>query len=144
MRTKRLERANFRVIELELYNYKNTKKEYEFLIDEILHGSPQPSEAIGASRGIDISNPTEKKVMKIVTSAHIIELDRRVKAIQFMIRMIENSPEPKKKELLDMKYFSQRYNDHNIIERLHIDRSTFFKWRKEIIVLVANQLGWRI
>jgi RinA family phage transcriptional activator len=143
IRTKHVERGNFKLIEIELYNYHKTKKEYEFLQEEIIQGSAPPSEAIGASRGIDVSKPTENKAIQL-TSPEILELRKRIDAIKYAIRMLDNQPEPKKKELLELKYFSQRYSDIGIMEKLHIERRTLYKWRREIISLIASQLGWKV
>lgn len=144
MRATQEQRLNFKIIETELYNYKNTVKELMFLESEIIEGSPPPNEAIGASRGIDISNPTQSKVMRLMTSAELADKRRKVDAIEFMLRMVDISPNQSKKELLQMKYFEQRYNNEEIMERLNIRRATFFKWQRHIVGLVASRLGLRV
>jgi RinA family phage transcriptional activator len=143
IRVRNIERANFKCIEFELYNYLNTLKEYQFLVAEIIDGQSPPSEAIGASRGIEISRPTEDKAIRL-SSAELLEIRNRIYAIQYMIRLIEAGKEPRKRDLLELKYFQQRLSDYGIMEKLHLSERTFFRWRNEIVGLVASKLGWRV
>ncbi|TAH62770.1 MAG: DUF1492 domain-containing protein [Gottschalkiaceae bacterium] len=134
------ERANFRMIESELYCYQESKKDLELMREEILEGSSFQEVAVQAGLG----NVTENKAIKLVSSVSIRETERRINAIEKAIDILKNSNEPRKLRLLEMKYFERRYTDTAIAEELYIDRSTFYRWRREIIELIANFLGCRV
>lgn len=141
MRRTPIERANFRLIESELYGYHDTLNEVETLKADIILSSPAHESEI---RSMDISNTTQQKALKMVSSPEIIELSRRVKAIQFALQMLKNAPEPKKCELLEKKYFERQLTDRGIMQALNIEQATFYRWRREIIQLIAMKLGWKV
>lgn len=134
---------HFKLIEDELFQYQSTLKRFQFLRDEILQGSAAQSEAIGASRGIDVSKPTERKAIQLVSSPELLEVHHRLEAIKRAIDIIYSLPEQKKKELFEL-FFIKRKSETYIIDTINVRRSTFYKWKREIIFLVARELGWSI
>lgn len=141
MRRTSIERANFRLIESELYTYHDTLNEVEALKADIILSRPTHESEI---RSTDISNTTQQKALKMVSSPEIIELSRRVKAIQFAIQMLKNAPEPKKYVLMEKKYFERNLTDQGVMRDLNIEQATFYRWRRETIQLIANKLGWKV
>lgn len=135
------ERANFKMIESELYCYHESKKELELMKEEILEGSQFQEVAVKSSA---VGDTTANKAIRLVTSVSIRETERRVNAIEKAIEILQNGSEPRKLRLLEMKYFERRYTDSGIAQELYIDRSTFYRWRKEIIQLIASFLGCRV
>lgn len=141
MRRTSIERANFRLIESELCGYHDTLNEVEALKADIILSSPAHESEI---RSTDTSDTTQQKALKIVSSPEIVELSRRVKAIQFALQMLKNAPEPRKYELLEKKYFERNLTDQGIMKALNIEQATFYRWRRETIQLIANKLGWKV
>lgn len=135
-----IKRANFRMIEAELYCYEESKEQLELLRKEIIESTP--SQEINVKTGP--GDPTQTKVIKLLNSREIIEMERRLKAIDKAIEILKTSNEPKKYKLLHMKYFERRYTDVGICMELGISERTFYRWRREIIELIANFLGCRV
>lgn len=141
MRRTSIERANFRLIESELYSFHDTLQELENLKKDIILSTPARESEI---RSTDISNETQARALNLVSSPEILELSRRVNAIQFAIDILTQAPEPRKYDLLRLKYFERRLTDSGIMRELSIEQATFYRWRREIIQLIANKLGWKV
>lgn len=130
-------RTYSQLIELELYHYKDTKLELEdYKLD--LEDLQARTESIGRNT---IANPTQARAIRVLTSIAIRETERRIAAIEYAIKVLSLSSEPRKLKLLEMKYFEKTYNDLAIQQELFIEQATFYRWRKEIIQLVAERLG---
>lgn len=132
--------ANFKVIEMELYNYKKTKLELELLREEILEETIRPDEVVSNN---SIGNTTQSKAIRLCTSLEIIEVSKRLGAIDYALACLEDRA-PEKMQLVRLKYFEARLTDKGVMEKLSIDRSTFYRWRREIISLIASRLGWKL
>ncbi len=128
------------MIEAELYCYHESKKDLRLMREEILEGTTYQEVAVQAG----IGNVTENKAIKLVSSASIRETERRINAIEKAIEVLQCSNEPRKLKLLEMKYFERKYTDIGIMGELYIGRPTFYRWRREIIELIANFLGCKI
>ncbi|GMG96835.1 DUF1492 domain-containing protein [Tepidimicrobium xylanilyticum] len=135
-----IKRANFKMIEAELYCYHESKKQLELLREEIIESTPQQEVSVKSGPG----DPTQTKAIKLVNNREIIEMERRLKAIDKAIEVLKTSNESRKYELLKMKYFERRYTDVGICMELGISERTFYRWRREIIELIANFLGCRV
>lgn len=135
----RIEKSNFKLIESELYCYNETKKELEQLEEEIIEGSAFQEVCVQSGTTGDT---TANKAVKLISSKAIIECERRIKAIDKTLLILQQNET--KLRLLQMKYFERRYTDIGIQNELHISDRTFYRWRKEIIKLVGNYLGWRV
>ena len=134
-----IERANFKAIEAELYGYLDTKKEIELMEEEILEGSPFQEVAVQSGTTGD---STASKAIKLVSSKELLEVRRRVNAIEKTLVILQQ--DEYKLRLLQMKYFERKFSDIGIQQELHISRETFYRWRREIIKLVGSYLGWRV
>jgi RinA family phage transcriptional activator len=135
-----IKRANFKMIEAELYCYHESKKQLELLREEIIESTPSQEISVKSSPG----DPTQTKAIKLVNNREIIEMERRLKAIDKAIEILKTNNESRKYELLKMKYFERRYTDVGICMELGISERTFYRWRREIIELIANFLGCRV
>ena len=135
-----IKRANFKMIEAELYCYEESKEQLELLREDIIESTPIQEVNVKTSPG----DPTQTKAIKLVNNREIIEMERRLKAIDKAIEVLKTSNEPRKYELLHMKYFERRYTDVGICMELGISERTFYRWRREIIELIANFLGCRV
>ena len=131
-----LEKGNFKLIEFELQHYHQTKKNYADYEDEIINSSSIASEI----RGTQISKPTEQKAIKLVSSLHLAEMKKRIDAIEYVMGILPES----KLGLLQEKYFNKRLTDYGIMQKFNIEQATFYRYRREIIQLIADRMGWRI
>ena len=139
MKEKQLKRTNFKLIELELYCYHESKRELELLRESILEGSSQNEDGI---RGSGISDVTGNKAIKLASSKELLEIERRLRAIEESLDIIKQDPQ--RYELLKMKYFDKKYTDTWIWMELDMSDRTFYRWRREIIELIGSRLGWRV
>lgn len=136
----KIEHSNFKMIEAELYCYQESKKELELMEEEILESTAYQEVAVQSGTTGDT---TANKALKLVSSREILEVKRRLGAIEKAINILKCGDE-KKLKLLEMKYFERRYTDQGIANELFIDRATFYRWRNEIISLIATYLGCRV
>lgn len=129
----------YRYIEHELYNYNNLVKEMEEIQDEIINASPTPSGERVQSSGL--SDMTSSKALKLVTNTRIKRIEDTLKGIETGIRILKTSPETRKYELLQMKYFDCQYTDSRIAQELNISIETFYRWKRQIILIMAMHMG---
>lgn len=140
MKKRTTEQLHFRLIESELFNYKETKREFERMQSDIIEGTAHSDVTVQAG----IGNPTEAKATKLLTSLEYIVLGNRIRAIEESLGIIKSCGEPNKYRLIEMKYFNRRYTDMGIWEELNIGKTTFYKWRGEVIHLIAGKLGYKV
>ena len=137
----RIEKSNFKTIESELYCYHESKKYLEELREEIIDSST--TQEIGAAiQSGSTGDTTGNKATKLAGSREILEVERRLRAIEKVLAILEK--DDKKLRLVQMKYFERRYTDIGISMELGISERTFYNWRKEIIRLIGQQLGWKV
>jgi len=136
----KIEAANFKMIESELYCYKDSLKYIADMEDDIINSTGGQSE-IHAS---GVSDITGNKAMRLASNRELIECKRRVQAIDSALQIVSISGESKKYEMIKMKYFDKKYTDYGIQKELPISRRTFYRWRKDVIELIAFNLGCRI
>lgn len=136
---RRIEKANFKAIEAELYGYFETKKELELMEEEILESTPNKEVVVQSGKAGD---STANKAIKLASSRELLETRRRIDAIEKTMYILQQNDT--KLDLLRMKYFDRRYTDQGIMMELHISHNTFYRWRREIVELVGSYLGWRV
>jgi RinA family phage transcriptional activator len=134
-----LKRANFKLIEKELYHYLARKAELEHERNNILNGTAFPEVCIQSGPG----NSTQSKAMQL-QSGVLMETARRLAAIEYGIQRLRTSPEPMRWELVKKKYFENRLTHEGIMAELCIGHDTFYRWRREFVELVAERLGWEV
>lgn len=132
-----------RVIEAEIRNYHRTVQE----LRELEEAMSYP--AVGGDFGervqtAGLSDPTAARAFRMMTSAELIEIRRRVDAIEYMIRVLKAHPEPGRYELIRLRYWDGRYTVPGICDKLNIGQRTYYRWRRDALQLVAERLGWRI
>lgn len=145
----KIEQLNFKTIEAELYGYHDTKRELELMEEEILEGTVYQEVAVQTGTTADT---TANKAVKLLSSKAILEVRRRIGAIDKAMDILrsqrtEVKPEKEYKDklrLLEMKYFERKFTDKGIMAELNIEKTTFYNWKKEIVSLVSLYLGWKI
>lgn len=131
-----IEKSNIRLIEAELYTYNETKKELELLVDDIIDSTPFIETAVQS----ELSDSTACKAIKLSSSKELIEIRKRISAIEKALSIL---PEEKMK-LVRLKYFERKLTDIGIISELHVSSKTYYRWKKEVIRLIGNYLGWKV
>jgi RinA family phage transcriptional activator len=135
----KIEHANFKAIEAELYGYQDTKKDLELIEEDIIESSPFQEVSVQSGTSGD---STANKAIKLSSSKELLEVRRRVNAIERALEILQK--DQIKLRLLQMKYFERKYTDSGIMNELHIGNNTFYRWRREIVKLVGSILGWKI
>lgn len=150
-RLRALRRANFRMIEAELYNYRWSKsilaqalRELNVMADSTVMAAPTDEPRVQTSwylNDIVFHRAEELIKQQRYTAAALRETARRLEAIEYMLRRLDQDPEKNKRRLIEMRYFDGRLSDEAIRQELAISESTFRRWRREAVELVAERLG---
>lgn len=130
----RLPRAIFRYVEHELYHYDETQKELQELRQEIVSISASPGFVIVNEN--NVSDSVARKVVKLVTNTAIARMTRTLAAIdKALMRLTEHH----------RQVFELRYRKHlpwqEICQEMSIDRSTYFRYRSQLVFMVAVEMG---
>lgn len=128
----RINKAVFRYIEFELYNYEQTKKDLELEKEQILEGSPCQEVAVQSSLG----DSTASKAIKLTTSASIIKNERVIKSIDKAISILGD----KHAKLFELKYIDCR-PPKEVWLLLGISDMTYYRYRRELIAMVGQIMG---
>jgi RinA family phage transcriptional activator len=128
----RIPPAVWRYIEYELYSYEQTKKDLEELRESIIESTPYSDIHVQSGPG----NPTEKKGLKLISSPAIIHLDRTVAAIEKTLNQLTEEHN----QLFNLKY-CQGKNWRVVCEEMPTSERTYFRLRREIVMLTAEKLG---
>lgn len=134
MLTLKINRAIFRYIEHELYNYDETIKEIQEIRNNIIEQSPYKETVPGSGY---ISDPTARKAIKLITSTAIARMERTIRAID---RALELLPE-EHNQLFQLKY-RQKWTMKQICDEIPTSERTYFRWRREIVEMVAKEMGF--
>ena len=142
-RDRNIRLANERVIEAEVRNYHQTLQTLRELEESIaLPGQVGDlSEQVATTEPGD---PTPSRAIRMMTSAQLLEIRRRVEAIEYMLRVVKASPEPARYDLIRLAYWDGRYTVIGICDQLKISKTTYYRWRREALQLVAERLGWEV
>ena len=141
-RDRHIRNASLRLIEAEIRNYHQTLKDLRELEESI--ALPGQGEFGNGTRSTEPGDPTPARAYKMMTSAQLLEIRRRVEAIEYMLRVVKASPEPGRYELIRLAYWDGRYTVMGICDKLNIGKTTYYRWRREALQLVAERLGWEI
>lgn len=128
----RINKAVFRYIEFELYNYEQTKKDLDLERERILESSPNQEVAVQS----DLGDSTANKAIKLTTSASIIKDERVINSIDKAISILGE----KHAKLFKLKYIDDR-PEKEVYLVMNISRGHYFKIRRELVETVGLQLG---
>jgi RinA family phage transcriptional activator len=137
----KLKKATFKHIESELYSYKDTLKEIEFIRNNIMFCKEEIDENVGGSRASLPGKPTESIATRLATHKRLAQLEEIVNAIE---KVYTRLPETHQK-LIRLKYWTkpQTLTWDGIADKLYISKRQAMRWRDEIIYAIAEVLGWR-
>lgn len=148
---RQIKRANFRRIELELQGYYLSRKmlaeslvELNVIADSTIVTRPPDEERVQSSgylSDIVASRVIEVDKYRTHTLMVLKETARWLDAIAYMLDQLKIDPEPRKQDLVRLKYFENRLTDEGIQMELGISESTFRRWRRQVVEMVATRLG---
>mgnify|MGYP000872409590 CR=1 FL=1 len=129
----KLDRAVFRYIEHELYNYDETKREIEELRMDIIEKAPLKEAIPGTGY---VSDPTARKAMKLVTSTALARMERTVRAIDRALARLTDEH----RQLFELKY-RQCLPWQRVCELIPLSERSYFRLRRELVLMVALEMG---
>ncbi|TLN22476.1 hypothetical protein FDZ71_03420 [bacterium] len=133
---KHLNRAQIRYIEHELYYYEQSKRELIQLREEITDsGGAIRYDTINVSGG-GPGNPTESKVIKLMSSPAIAHLSRTVTAVETSLDILTD----KHRDLFNLKYIL-RFDAGRICREMPTSERSYYRMRQELIEMVAHAMG---
>ena len=137
----KLKKATFKHIESELYSYHDTLKEINTLRKDIMFTKEDNDENVGGGRSSIPSSPTERIATRLATHKKLTRLEEVANAIE---KVYTGLPDDYQK-LVKLKYWTkpQLKTWDGIAKELHVGRMTAFRYRDEIVYVVAETLGWR-
>lgn len=140
MQTK-LKNGAFKHVESELHHYHETLKEIALLREQILTGSSNPDENVGGGRSNIPGNPTERKGLLLASNRQLDSMSRIVQAIDYVVTQLPDE----KRKLVKLKYWTkpQRLTWQGIAMELNISPRQAMRWREEIVIAIAQMIGWR-
>jgi hypothetical protein len=125
----------FKFVESELFGYDETKRELAELEADIIEETPL--KMAGGRSGI--SDPTARKVGKLISSPEIAAMSRRVRAVDGAMLMLGEAH----RELFDLRY--RRGWDWKMVHmEMHVSERTYFDLRRELVRTVAAKMGYRV
>jgi RinA family phage transcriptional activator len=133
----KLRKSTFRHIESELYCYHETKKEIERIRNDIMFAGKVQQE--GGRSGI--SNPTAAVATRLVTDKRLQKLEEVTDAIDVVVGMLDEH----RLKLLRLRYWTrpQLLTWDGIAREVNVSRRQAIYWREEIILAIAERIGWR-
>lgn len=129
----KLNRAVFRYVEHELFNYDETLKLIKELQQNIIEGTPFKETL---SSGGYISDPTAQKAVKLVTSTAIARMEMNARAINRALKLM-----PEQHRLLFELRYRQGKPMQQVCDEIPASERSYFRWRKEIVEVVAREMG---
>ena len=139
-RERNIRAATIKLIEAEIRNYHQTVQDMRELAEAIaMPGVVGEQLAVQAGGH---SDTTAVRAHQMMSSVVLRETRRRVDAIDYMLRVLAASPDRGRMELIRLLYWDCRYTMVGICDKLRISESTYRRWKREAIGLVAERLGW--
>lgn len=137
----KIKKATFKHVESELYCYHDTLREIEQLTKDIMFTKPNDDENIGGGKSSLTSQPTERIATQLATH----KLLTRMQEITHKIEKVYTSLPEDYQKLIRIRYWTrpQTLTWDGIAGRLHVNRATAIRWRDNIVLLIADELGWR-
>lgn len=129
----KLNRAVFRYVEHELFNYDETLKLIKELQQNIIESTPFKETF---SSGGYISDPTAQKAVKLVTSTAIARMEMNARAINRALKLM-----PEQHRLLFELRYRQGKPMQQVCDEIPASERSYFRWRKEIVEVVAKEMG---
>lgn len=112
------QKAYIRLIEAEIRTHHQTKRQLEFIY-------------------------ANKEYHLRISSQAVLYLEYITSAIDDVLKRMEGKNDGESRlKMIRLKYWDKKYNDKGIMLQLHIGKTTFYRWKKEFIEMVGNELGF--
>lgn len=125
-------------VESELKYYKESREELGLIRYDIINpGSDSTKERIGSPSAGAVTKPTEDAVLQMISSRRLQHLEAVVGAIEKTLRQLD----PCEREMVELLYWSDRYNPEGIAQKLHCNKRTVYRWRNQVCETIASEMG---
>ena len=134
--------SQLRCLEWEVRLYHETKAELEDEKDSIILAGKQPSD--GMPRSTEVSDSTFRTAQRLLNSAEIREMERRIKAIDRAIDEWTACNPIIRMEFIRQKFWQNKLTNEGIAQKLNVSEQTVRYWRRGFLTLVGKYMGWRL
>lgn len=139
----KLQKATFKHVEAELYQYPHTVKEIKKRRLELLHPyleEVDENTGMGVNSVRSVSRPTEQMATRLTADRRLRNLEEIAEAIE----AVYNDLPDKQKEFVRMRYWSGRQNASpvKIAMETEVSERTVHNYRRRIIEAIAERIGW--
>lgn len=131
----KIDKKVYKYIDYELQHYEENKKKLEELRNDIIEASPEPPDGQPKGQGTT-GNPIERKVMKLTSSVALIEIEKRVNAIDKVYKHLDNDY----KEFFDWNYKKNMGIVKTCME-VNISERSYYNMRDKIVYNVGMEMG---
>ena len=128
----KIDKSIFRYIEHELYSYDETKRELARYREDVLEGTHFPEVSVRSDPG----DSTASKVIKLTLSAFVMHAEKVINAVDKSLAILGD----KHRELFKYKY-QKGLPWQEVCLEMDISDRTYFRWRRELVMTVGQQLG---
>ena len=127
----------FRLVEGELFDFEENKKRLQELKEDIAYESTAQSYDEQPRGSRSNTSTTERQGEKILTNKVACRLANTIEAIE---RAKEKRFDPEHLKLYNLRY-RERKNWQVIIDKMSISKSAYYRKRKEVVRIVAEEMG---
>lgn len=143
MGAEKLQKATFKHIEAELYQYPNTVKEIKKRRMELLHPyleEVDENQGQGVNSVRSISRPTERMATRLTADKRLRNLEEIAEAIE----SVYNDLNDKQKVFVRMRYWSGINNASPVMIAIETDVSerTVHNYKRRIVEAIGERVGW--
>ncbi|MBG9783576.1 transcriptional regulator [Shouchella lehensis] len=143
MESVKLQKATFKHIEAELYQYPNTVKEIKKRRVELLHPyleEVDENQGGGVNSVRAISRPTERMATRLTADKRLRNLEEITEAIESVYSDLND----KQKDFVRMRYWSGRNNASPVMIAMETDVSerTVHNYKRKIVEAIGEKIGW--
>lgn len=124
-------------IEAELRDYNDTIRSIGEEKNDLILATAVHDNNGGTS--YDIGNPTESKVMQLITNKRIRHMEETCRAIGNVVDGLNEE----KYKLIELRYWKKpkMLTDAGIAQQINIDRATLYRWVDEILIMLGVEMG---
>jgi len=136
-RKDKLKLAIRRYIESELKDYKETKELLENALTDVIERSPLPEEGSYINSRNNVSKPTERNAVLLLTNKRIQQMEKTVNAISKVLNMLDKE----KYRFVELRWWECELTPIGIAKEMHMHEQTVYNWQRDIIKLIAVEMG---
>lgn len=86
-----------------------------------------------------------RRRLQVLSGTAMLETMRRMMAIEEVLKILEADAVPNgrlKLKLVEMRYWRRTVSDEQVAHELSVSMRTFRRWRREVVCMIAERLGW--